>query len=65
MTNAAAHQELYQSLDFVRVWKHIARLLGARNPDDFMKKDMTSRALPQEQIDKGVQEGRFAPVSQL
>jgi hypothetical protein len=65
MNNAAAHPELYQSLDFVRVWKHIARLLGARNPDDFMKKPINSRVESPEVIDKGVQSGRFVPVEQL
>jgi len=65
MNNAAAHQELYQSLDFVRIWKHIARLLGARNPDDFMKKQVNTQALPQDQIDAGVQSGRFVPARDL
>lgn len=62
MNNAAAHPELYQSLDFVRVWKHIARLLGARNPEDFVKKPVETQALPQEQINAGVQQGRFVPA---
>jgi hypothetical protein len=64
MNNAAAHPELYQSLDFVRIWKHIARLLGAKDPDAFMKRPVQTKTLPQEQIDAGVQQGRFVPATE-
>jgi hypothetical protein len=65
MANAAAHPDTFQGLDFVRIWKHIARLLGARNPDDFMKKDVQTKALPQEQIDAEVQKGNIVPAREL
>ena len=64
MNNAATHPELFQKLDFVRVWKHIARLLGARNPDDFMKKGTQTRVADQGTIDEGVRKGDVIPFNQ-
>ncbi len=65
MNNAAAHPEVFNQLDFVRIWKHIARLLGAKNVDDFLKKAPTSRVASQEEIDKKVQQGNAVPISEL
>jgi len=66
MNNAAAHPELFQKLDFVRVWKHIARLLGARNPDDFMKKgNISASVADQASIDEGVRKGNVVPFNQM
>ena len=35
---AAGNPEIAEQLDLMRVFKHIARLLGAKNEEDFMKK---------------------------
>ena len=60
MNNATSHPELYEGLDFVRVWKHIARLLGAKAPEMFMK----SRVANQGEIQKGVQQGNMVPLNE-
>jgi len=65
MQAAAQHPELYQQIDFVRVWKHVARLLGARNPEDFIKKGAQVQVQPQEQIEQGVQAGNLVKPEQL
>lgn len=65
MVNAASHPELFQSLDFVKVWKHIARLLGAKNINDFMKAIPRTKIAGQEAIDKGVQAGNLVPTGEL
>jgi len=65
MANAAAHPETFEGLDFVKIWKHIARLLGAKNPEAFVKRDVTTSARPQEDIDKGVQAGNLVPFDQV
>lgn len=65
MSNAAAHPETYEGLDFVKIWKHIARMLGAKNPEAFVKQPVTTQAQPQDQIDKGVQAGNLVPFDQL
>jgi hypothetical protein len=62
---ASSNPDIYKTLDFTRIWLHIARLLGADNPEDFRKKEMTSRVGTQEEIDKGVQSGNFASVEDL
>ncbi len=65
MSNAAAHPDIYQGLDFVRVWKHIARLLGAKNPEAFMKQQpVRTQARPQRDIEQGVQAGNLIPFDQ-
>lgn len=65
MVNAAGHPELFEQLDFVRVWKHIARLLGAKNVNDFMKAAPNMRVGGQQEIENNVQSGNFAPVGEL
>ncbi len=67
MNNAASHPELYESLDFVRVWKHIARLLGAKAPEKFMKGEkpnIQSRVTDQGSIDEQVRKGNAVPLNQ-
>jgi len=65
MANAAAHPDTYQGLDFVKIWQHIARMLGAKNPEAFIKQPVTTQARPQQEIDKGVQAGNLVPFNQL
>jgi hypothetical protein len=60
MTNAASHKELYERIDFTRVWLHIARLLGAKNASEFLKKQPVVAG--QGQIDKQVQAGNMIPA---
>ena len=62
MNNAATHPDLYKQVDFVRVWLHIARLLGAKNPGDFLK---NSRVAPNEEIQEGVRKGDVVPANQM
>lgn len=62
----AANPELFQRIDFVRTWLHIARLLGAKNPQDFLKKvPQQPRVASQEQIDKGIQQGNIITPQQF
>ena len=63
MTNAAAHKELYERIDFTRVWLHIARLLGAKNASEFLKKQPVVSG--QEQIAKQVQAGNMVPAQEF
>lgn len=60
-----SHPELYQRIDYVRAWMHVARLLGAKNPQDFLKKAPNVRTMPQEQIENGVQQGNLVTPQQL
>lgn len=63
MNNAAAHPDIYGSLDFVRVWRHVARLLGAKNPHMFMKNraPIQSRVTDQGTIEEEVRKGNMVP----
>lgn len=62
---AAGHPETFQQLDFIRIWKHVARLLGAKNTEDFVKKAPAVRSAPMGEIEQGVQEGNLAPLSEV
>ena len=63
MNNAASHQEVYQRVDFTRVWLHVARLLGAKNPHDFLKApQVQTNVMPDAQVEQGIQSGNLAPV---
>lgn len=61
---AGQNPDIYQNLDFTRVFKHVARLLGAKNVDEFMKRPITSNVETSDNIDKQVQAGNYAPVDQ-
>ena len=60
--------QLYQSFDMVRVFKHIARMMGAKDVNEFAMQ--TGQQVPpvkmqvqgQDMIDKGVQQGNMVPV---
>src|SRR3990172_214732 len=61
-----ASPELYQRIDFTRVWLHIARLLGAKNPQEFMKRRAPqARIEPEGQIESQVQAGNYVTPAQL
>jgi len=54
-----------QQFDTVRVFKHIARELGAKNVNDFVKKqDVQSQVMPDEQVQSEVQKGNLKPVGE-
>jgi hypothetical protein len=61
---ASARPEVFQQLDFVRVWKHVARLLGAKNVEDFMKKAPRTRAENPQQIEQQTQAGNYVPLEE-
>jgi len=65
MQNSAAHPELYQNLDFVKIWLHIARLLGAKNANDFRKAIPNVNIQGDEQIAAGTQAGNLVPLAEV
>ena len=61
---------LYQTFDMVRIFKHIARIMGAKDINEFIAKtggapQANMRVTSQEAIDKGVQSGNMAPISEI
>jgi len=53
--------ELAGQFDMVRIFKHIARNLGAKEVESFVLK---AKPLTPDQIDKGVQQGNLVPYNQ-
>jgi hypothetical protein len=61
---------LWQSFDMVRIFKHIARIMGAKDVNEFT---LNAGPIPpvdmkinsQETIDKGVQQGNIVPIEQF
>ena len=53
--------------DMVRVFKHIARLAGAKNLDDFEKKTggLQGQVMPDETVDQQVEAGNLVPIDQM
>lgn len=62
---AAGNEVLAKDLDLTRIWLHIARLYGAENPEEFKRKNVQTRAEPSEEIEKGVDSGRYVNADQL
>lgn len=66
----SAQPLLFQSFDMVRIFKHIARIMGAKDINEFV---MQNGQMPnanvsvagQGQIDKGVQAGNTVPIAQM
>ena len=63
----ASHPELGQKFDIVRVFTHIARNLGAKNVNDFVKKggDMQAQTMPDESVARQMEAGNLVPVGNL
>jgi hypothetical protein len=63
----ATNPVIAQEFDIVRVFKHIARALGAKNVNDFVQKggSINSQLAEPDQIDRGVQRGNLIPIDQL
>jgi len=57
--------ETLKTLDFTRMFMHVARLLGVDNPEDFKKKNLSTGVKSDEEIDKGVQNGNLVNATQL
>lgn len=61
---------LYQNFDMVRIFKHIARIMGAKDINEFILNsgpvpNVDVNATTQESIDKGVQSGNMVPIEQF
>jgi len=61
---------LFQSFDMVRIFKHIARIMGAKDINEFvmqtgMPPAVNAQLMGQDQIDQGVQQGNVVPIEQM
>jgi hypothetical protein len=56
--------ELAQHFDVVRIFMHIARNLGAKNVNDFVRKGagIQPKIMPDQEVQQGVQAGNLIPV---
>ncbi len=55
-----------QRFDLVRIFKHIARGMGAKNVDEFIAKaNISSKVMMEEDIQKQVDKGNMIPVEKL
>jgi hypothetical protein len=59
-----SNPELAQRFDVVRIFTHIARNLGAKNVNDFVKKggDVQPQVMPDEAVQQQVQAGNVVPL---
>lgn len=59
-----SNPELAQQFDIVRIFTHIARNLGAKNVNDFVRKGggVNAQTLPDEAVQNQVQAGNMIPV---
>jgi hypothetical protein len=60
---------LYQNFDMVRIFKHIARIMGAKDINDFIINSgpvppVSTTVTSQQNIDQGVQAGNMVPIEQ-
>lgn len=55
-----------QAFDMVRIFKHIARMMGAKNVNDFVIRggSVRTRQMQDAQVEKELQEGNIIPVSE-
>ena len=55
---------LTQQLDVVRIFKHGARMAGAKNINDFVRKggNVNTQVMPDEQVQEGVESGQLSPI---
>jgi hypothetical protein len=61
----AQQPQLAQSFDIVKIFKHIARNLGAKNVGDFENKqipNVAARSMPDEQVEEQARQGNLVPI---
>jgi hypothetical protein len=60
----AAQPELGAQFDMARIFKHVARAMGARNVNDFIQKggNVQTQVAPDDQVDQQAQLGNLAPL---
>jgi len=58
--------ELAQNFDVVRIFMHIARNLGAKNVNDFVRRggNINPQSMPNQQVSQQVQRGNLIPLKQ-
>jgi hypothetical protein len=58
--------ELAQQFDVVRIFTHIARNMGAKNVNDFVRRggNIKPNVMPDEMVQQQVQQGNIQPISQ-
>jgi hypothetical protein len=61
--------QMYQNFDMVRIFKHIARIMGAKDINEFILEQgpvppVSMSVSSTENIDKGVQQGNIVPIEQ-
>jgi len=66
----SAQPLLFQSFDMVRIFKHIARIMGAKDINEFVMQSgqapqVQTQVAPQEQIDRGVESGNTVPLADM
>lgn len=61
----AGRPELSMQFDMVRVFKHIARLLGAKGIDDFVRRDNRVQLMADEMVAKQVAAGNLANIEEV
>jgi len=58
----AGSPEISQTLDMSRIFKHVARQMGAKNVEDFIKKP--TQVMPDEGVQQEVDKGNLIPMPQ-
>jgi hypothetical protein len=63
----AQQPQLYQSFDMVRIFKHIARIMGAKDINEFILSQGPANPIQTtstQNIEQGVQQGNMVPIEQ-
>lgn len=58
----AGNEMLLQKFDIVRIFKHIARIEGAKNIEEFQLREVQANVMPDEQLEGQVQQGNLVPI---
>jgi len=61
----ATQPTIGQMFDIGRVFKHIARGLGAKNVDDFVQVKTQQQVMPDQTVQDQLQQGNIAPVTEV
>jgi len=63
LQTVSSSEQLTGELDVVRLFRHLARQMGAKNINDFIKRrPVQANVMQPEQIEQGVQDGNLVPL---
>jgi hypothetical protein len=62
LTTVSQNEYLVQELDVVRIFKYWAKMAGAKNVEQFARRDVQAQVMPDEEAAREAERGNIVPM---